>query len=75
MCTMSHGFLSQCNRSLNESSFMSIFRVHVEQSSNSGGLDLVFRSIAAEDGGNYSCQAEIDGRHERRDFELKVIGS
>ena len=49
-------------------------RVHVEQSSDARGLDLVFRSIQSEDEGEYSCEAIIDGQMEQQFFYLKVIG-
>ena len=53
---------------------MLFYRVHVEQSSDARGLDLVFRSISSEDEGEYSCEAVIDGRKEQQFFKLKVIG-
>ncbi len=37
------------------------------------GLLLVFRGLSAGDSGKYACEAEIDGRLERKDFEIKVI--
>ena len=49
-------------------------RVHVEQSADARGLDLVFRNIQSEDEGEYSCEAIIDGRKEQKIFHLKVIG-
>lgn len=48
-------------------------RVHVEQSANGRGLDLVFRSIRSDDGGEYACEAIIDGHKERQLFNLNVI--
>ena len=45
----------------------------MEQSADGQGLDLVFRSISPSDGGLYACEAEIDSRDERKEFELKVI--
>eukprot|EP00093_Oithona_nana_P014311 14311.XXX_1102105_1132754_1 [CDS] Oithona nana genome sequencing. len=48
-------------------------RVHVEQSADARGLDLVFRNIQSEDEGEYSCEAIIDGRKEQKIFHLKVI--
>ncbi len=48
--------------------------MHVEQSADGRGLDLVFRSIAPGDDGRYACEATLDGRHEKEEFELKVIG-
>lgn len=46
----------------------------MEQSADGRGLDLVFRSIRPEDGGEYSCEAVLDDRPEKINFELKVIG-
>jgi hypothetical protein len=46
----------------------------VEQSGDGRGLDLVFRSIRTEDGGEYSCEAVIDGKKEQQFFSLNVIG-
>ena len=51
-----------------------VFRVHVEQSADARGLDLVFRNIEVEDEGEYSCEAVIDGRKEQQLFYLKVVG-
>ena len=49
-------------------------RVHVEQSSDGRGLDLVFRNLRSSDGGKYACEATLDGNHEHEQFELNVIG-
>ena len=46
----------------------------MEQSADRRGLDLVFRSITVEDGGEYACEAIIDGENEKEEFELNVIG-
>ncbi len=51
-----------------------IHRVHVEQSADGRGLDLVFRSIESGDDGEYSCEANIDGKDEHQYFRLNVIG-
>ena len=50
------------------------FRVHVEQSADGRGLDLVFRSIQTSDDGEYSCDAILDGEQETKRFHLNVIG-
>lgn len=49
-------------------------RVHVEGSADGQGIELVFRSITPEDSGNYACEATLDGKVERAEFGLKVIG-
>ena len=54
--------------------YFSSYRVHVEQSADARGLDLVFRSIQVDDEGEYSCEAVIDGQKEEQIFFLKVIG-
>ena len=51
-----------------------IDRVHVEQSSDGRGLDLVFRSLKSSDGGKYACEATLDEKDEHRPFQLNVIG-
>ena len=51
------------------------FRVHVEQSADGRGLDLVFRSIQTSDDGEYSCDAILDGERENKKFHLNVIGN
>ena len=54
--------------------YVSWFRVHVEQSADGRGLDLVFRSIQTSDDGEYSCDAILDGEQETKRFHLNVIG-
>ena len=49
-------------------------RVHVEESADGRGRDLVFRSLQVDDEGEYSCEAIIDGINEKKIFYLKVIG-
>ena len=49
-------------------------RIHVEDSADGQGIELVFRSITPEDSGNYACEATLEGVVERAEFELKVIG-
>ena len=51
-----------------------VSRVHVEESADGRGRDLVFRSIQVDDEGEYSCEAIIDGKNEKKIFYLKVIG-
>ncbi|CAB4056440.1 unnamed protein product [Lepeophtheirus salmonis] len=48
-------------------------RVHVEQSPDGRGLDLVFRSIKSADRGEYKCMARLNGRDKERIFNLNVI--
>ena len=48
-------------------------RIHVEQSSDGRGLDLVFRSINPEDAGRYSCAATLDDIEEHEEFKLTVV--
>jgi len=48
-------------------------RVHVEESADGRGRDLVFRSLQVDDEGEYSCEAIIDGMNEKKIFYLKVI--
>ena len=56
--------------------FVQLFfcRVHVEESADGRGRDLVFRSLQVDDEGEYSCEAIIDGMNEKKIFYLKVIG-
>ena len=56
--------------------FVKLFfcRVHVEESADGRGRDLVFRSLQVDDEGEYSCEAIIDGINEKKIFYLKVIG-
>ncbi len=49
--------------------------VHVEQSADGRGLDLVFRSIQSTDDGEYACDAILDGEIEIKKFHLDVIGN
>jgi hypothetical protein len=48
--------------------------VHVEQSADGRGLDLVFRNITSDDAGLYACTAAIDDVPAREEFELEVLG-
>ena len=72
--SLMNGIPINANKNGRDSNKFVKFRVHVEQSSDGRGLDLVFRSIKTTDEGRYACEATLDGTDEHEAFKLNVIG-
>ena len=75
LCGHANKYAGRPKKAINHHYLCNFFcRVHVEESADGRGRDLVFRSLQVDDEGEYSCEAIIDGMNEKKIFYLKVIG-